>query len=182
MNRLTPRSLFRGLAVAEAITWALLLTGMFLKYVTETTELGVQVFGMVHGVVFIAYCLVTVLVAVDQRWSLGRTAARPGRGGPAVRDGALRRGTPSAARCSVTNGSRATTARRPGSARCAGCCGTTGSRPACSWSPSPGSPARRWSSARPPEPERQSGQSPRCSLFQVWGVATPETAMRSRDW
>ncbi|RYC07503.1 DUF3817 domain-containing protein [Nocardioides zhouii] len=69
---MTPRSLFRGLAVAEAITWALLLTGMFLKYVTETTELGVQVFGMVHGVVFIAYCLVTLLVAIDQRWSLGR--------------------------------------------------------------------------------------------------------------
>ena len=45
---------------------------MFLKYVTETTELGVQVFGMVHGVVFIAYGLVTILVAVDQRWSLGR--------------------------------------------------------------------------------------------------------------
>ena len=67
MNRLTPRSLFRSLAVAEAITWAGLLAGMFLKYVTETTELGVQVFGMVHGVVFIAYCLVTVLVAIDHR-------------------------------------------------------------------------------------------------------------------
>ena len=40
---------------------------------TETTELGVRVFGMVHGVVFIAYCLTTVLVAVDQRWSRGRT-------------------------------------------------------------------------------------------------------------
>ena len=74
LGNLTPRSLFRGLAVAEAITWALLLTGMFLKYVTGTTELGVQVFGMVHGVVFIAYCLVTVLVAIDQRWSLGRLA------------------------------------------------------------------------------------------------------------
>ncbi len=72
MSTWTPRRLFRALAVAEAITWALLLTGMFLKYVTETTELGVRVFGMVHGVVFIAYCLVTVLVAVDQRWSLGR--------------------------------------------------------------------------------------------------------------
>jgi integral membrane protein len=46
---------------------------MFLKYVTETTELGVRVFGMVHGVVFVAYCLTTVLVAVDQRWSVGRT-------------------------------------------------------------------------------------------------------------
>jgi integral membrane protein len=68
-----PQRLFRSVAIAEAITWALLLTGMFLKYVTSTTELGVRVFGMVHGVVFVAYCLTTVLVAVDQRWSVGRT-------------------------------------------------------------------------------------------------------------
>ncbi|QIK75170.1 DUF3817 domain-containing protein [Nocardioides piscis] len=74
MTTLSPRRLFRSLAVAEAITWALLLAGMFLKYVTGTTELGVRVFGMVHGVVFIAYCLTTVVVAADQRWSLSRTA------------------------------------------------------------------------------------------------------------
>jgi integral membrane protein len=67
-----PQSLFRRVAIAEAVTWALLLLGMFLKYVTETTELGVRVFGMLHGVVFIAYCLTTLLVAVDQRWSKGR--------------------------------------------------------------------------------------------------------------
>ena len=67
-----PLSLFRRLAIAEAVTWALLLAGMFLKYGTHTTELGVRVFGMVHGVVFIAYCLVTLLVGVDQRWSRGR--------------------------------------------------------------------------------------------------------------
>jgi integral membrane protein len=71
---MSPRRLYRGAAVAEAITWALLLTGMFLKYVTETTELGVQVFGMVHGVVFIAYCLATGLLWVDQRWPVGRLA------------------------------------------------------------------------------------------------------------
>ena len=69
---MNPRTLYRTVAVAEAVTWALLLTGMFLKYVTETTELGVQVFGMVHGVVFIAYCLATVLLSVDQRWPLSR--------------------------------------------------------------------------------------------------------------
>ncbi|WP_310526101.1 DUF3817 domain-containing protein [Nocardioides sp.] len=74
MSGLTPRRLFRALAVAEAITWALLLCGMFLKYVTHTTELGVRIFGMAHGVVFIAYCLVTVVVAVDQRWALPRSA------------------------------------------------------------------------------------------------------------
>jgi integral membrane protein len=75
MNGRTPRQVFRALAVGEAVTWALLLSGMFLKYVTETTELGVQVFGMVHGVVFIAYCLVTLVVAIDQRWSFLRTVA-----------------------------------------------------------------------------------------------------------
>ena len=71
---MNPLKLFRRVAVAEAITWALLLFGMFLKYVTESTELAVRVFGMVHGIVFVAYCVTTVLVAVDQRWSLRRTA------------------------------------------------------------------------------------------------------------
>ena len=69
---MSPSLLFRRIAIAEAVTWALLLSGMFLKYGTQTTELGVRVFGMVHGVVFIAYCLVTLLVGVDQRWSRGR--------------------------------------------------------------------------------------------------------------
>ena len=73
-DRTTPVRLYRLVARAEAVTWALLLTGMFLKYVTETTELGVQVFGMVHGVVFIAYCLTTVLLWIDQRWAVSRVA------------------------------------------------------------------------------------------------------------
>ena len=72
-TRLTPLTLFRAVAVAEAVTWALLLVGMFLKYVTETTDRAVSVFGMVHGVVFLAYGLTTLLVAVDQRWSPRRT-------------------------------------------------------------------------------------------------------------
>ena len=77
---MTPQALFRRVAVAEAITWALLLLGMILKYVTATTELGVRIFGMVHGVVFVAYCLSVVVVAIDQRWTIGRTVlglARP---------------------------------------------------------------------------------------------------------
>lgn len=72
---MTPVRLFRGVAVTEAVTWGLLLLGMFLKYVTETTELGVRVFGMVHGVAFVAYCVTTVVVAVDQRWSTRRVLA-----------------------------------------------------------------------------------------------------------
>jgi integral membrane protein len=69
----SPVTLFRRAAVAEAVTWALLLLGMLLKYGTGTTEVGVRVFGMLHGIVFIAYCLTVVFVAVNQRWSLGTT-------------------------------------------------------------------------------------------------------------
>ena len=69
---MNPLKTFRLVAVAEAVTWALLLTGMVFKY-TDVTDLGVRVFGMVHGVVFIAYCLVTVLVSFDQRWSRSRS-------------------------------------------------------------------------------------------------------------
>ena len=67
---MAPRTLYRRIALAEVVTWALLLLGMVLKYVTHTTELGVRVFGLVHGVVFIAFCLVTVLLWVNQRWTL----------------------------------------------------------------------------------------------------------------
>ncbi|QYJ02853.1 DUF3817 domain-containing protein [Nocardioides panacisoli] len=69
---MSPRLLFRGVAIAEACTWAGLLTGMYLKYVPESTEVGVSVFGPLHGVAFIAYCLVTVVVGTDQRWSARR--------------------------------------------------------------------------------------------------------------
>jgi integral membrane protein len=74
MHPLVPARLLRTVARIEAVTWALLLAGMFLKYVTETTELGVRVFGMAHGIVFVAYVLTVLVVAVDARWTLGRTA------------------------------------------------------------------------------------------------------------
>lgn len=69
---LSPRRLFRTVAVAEAVTWAGLLVGMVLKHVTGTTDAVVSVFGMVHGVVFIAYVLTALVVWVDQGWSLVR--------------------------------------------------------------------------------------------------------------
>ncbi|WP_206053797.1 DUF3817 domain-containing protein [Nocardioides iriomotensis] len=64
----SPHVLFRRLAVAEAVTWALLLTGMFVKYVVGATELGVQVAGPLHGIAFVAYCVGVLAVAHDQRW------------------------------------------------------------------------------------------------------------------
>lgn len=71
---LSPRRLYALLALAETVTWTLLLGGMVLKYVTDTTDLGVSIAGPIHGFVFLAYCAATVLIAVDQRWRGGRIA------------------------------------------------------------------------------------------------------------
>ncbi len=65
---------FRATAVAEAMSWTGLLVGMFFKYVTETGEQGVKIFGPVHGVLFVAYLAATLWAARAERWSLARTA------------------------------------------------------------------------------------------------------------
>lgn len=59
---------FSIVAFVEAGTWTGLLIGMFLKYVTRTTELGVQIFGMAHGIAFLVYLIVTITAAVILRW------------------------------------------------------------------------------------------------------------------
>ncbi|GAB34454.1 DUF3817 domain-containing protein [Gordonia otitidis] len=69
----TPAKRFRFVAVLEAITWAALLVAMFFKWVLGYTE-AVAVPGMVHGIVFIAFVLISVVTAVSLRWSLSVTA------------------------------------------------------------------------------------------------------------
>ncbi len=61
---------FRVVAFAEALSWLGLLTGMFFKYVVDAGEQGVQIFGPVHGTVFLTYVVVTLLTWRSQRWSL----------------------------------------------------------------------------------------------------------------
>jgi integral membrane protein len=53
--KLDPRNLFRVLAIAESVSWAGLLVGMYLKRIAETTEVGVLIFGPIHGVIVLAY-------------------------------------------------------------------------------------------------------------------------------
>jgi integral membrane protein len=71
MSPRTAVQLFRAVAVAEAITWVGLLAGMYVKYVPETSEIGVKVFGPVHGAVFVLYVAVTLLTARRLRWTPG---------------------------------------------------------------------------------------------------------------
>lgn len=68
----TPKSLFRLFAVAEVVTWALLLSALVIR---STVGLGSEVFfvvGASHGFTFLGYGVTAVLVGVNQRWSIGR--------------------------------------------------------------------------------------------------------------
>ncbi|WFE35398.1 DUF3817 domain-containing protein [Micromonospora sp. WMMD975] len=60
-------------AVAEACSWAALLAGMAVKYGPPRNEIGVQVFGPIHGALFVAYGLLVLVVARRCRWSLVQT-------------------------------------------------------------------------------------------------------------
>lgn len=71
----TPRSFYRAVSIAEAITWTLLITGMLLKYVAGLGSLPVLIGGSIHGFVFITYALTAVLIGVNQRWSVAQIAA-----------------------------------------------------------------------------------------------------------
>ena len=68
----TPLSLFRTLAIAEAISWTLLIGGLILR-ATADLALAVTIGGGVHGFVFLAYGATAVLVAKNQRWGVGPT-------------------------------------------------------------------------------------------------------------
>ena len=63
---------FRLVALAEAVTWVGLLTGMYFKYLgSPRTEIGVQVFGMAHGIVFMAFVVAAALTGRVYSWRVG---------------------------------------------------------------------------------------------------------------
>jgi integral membrane protein len=66
----SPKRLFRALALAEAVTWTILVVAMILKYAAGV-DWAVLVGGSIHGFVFLAYAFAAVLIGVNQRWSLG---------------------------------------------------------------------------------------------------------------
>ncbi|WP_137149635.1 DUF3817 domain-containing protein [Mycolicibacterium sp. CR10] len=63
---------FRLIAFAEAVSWAGLLVGMYFKYLgSPQTEIGVKVFGPVHGGIFVAFVVAALLVGIAHRWRPG---------------------------------------------------------------------------------------------------------------
>lgn len=61
---------FVTIAIIEAFTWAGLLIGMLLKHVLDVTDLGVAIFGALHGGAFMIYGLMALIAAARFRWGL----------------------------------------------------------------------------------------------------------------
>lgn len=67
---MTPRTLYLRLALAEMVTWTLLILGMIGKY-GFGMEWATTVGGSIHGFVFLCYAVTTVAVWTDKRWNFG---------------------------------------------------------------------------------------------------------------
>ncbi|MGO2050943.1 MAG: DUF3817 domain-containing protein, partial [Microbacterium sp.] len=66
----TPARLYRVLAIAEAITWTLLISALIARAV-GAPGIVVTIAGGIHGFVFLSYGATAILVAFNQRWSIG---------------------------------------------------------------------------------------------------------------
>lgn len=72
-SAISPRTLFRTFAIAEAFTWAGLIAAIILRAL-DVVNL-VPIAGGLHGFVFLSYVASTIFVWVNQQWkfSLGLT-------------------------------------------------------------------------------------------------------------
>lgn len=70
---MSPKRLYRIFAIAEMITWTLLILGMIGKYAFGL-DWAVTVGGSIHGFVFLSYAVIAVFIGVNQRWNFGRIA------------------------------------------------------------------------------------------------------------
>ena len=62
---------FRLVAILEAFSWAGLLIGMAFKHIPEINggpELGVKIFGPIHGAIFVIYVLFALFTARSLKW------------------------------------------------------------------------------------------------------------------
>ncbi|MFI5956829.1 DUF3817 domain-containing protein [Cryptosporangium sp. NPDC051539] len=65
--------LFRLAAFAEALSWTGLLIGMVFKYLIVENEIGVKIFGPIHGALFILYVVSVLLTRPVAGWSTRAT-------------------------------------------------------------------------------------------------------------
>ena len=71
---MSPRTLFRTVAFAEAVTWTLLLAALLLRALVPDARVAVSIAGGLHGFVFLCYVVSTCFTWVNQKWAAGRGA------------------------------------------------------------------------------------------------------------
>lgn len=69
----SPSSLFRAVAIAEMVSWTLLIAGLVVRATTGWAP-AVTIGGGVHGFVFLSYGATVLLVAAHNRWRAAPTA------------------------------------------------------------------------------------------------------------
>jgi integral membrane protein len=70
----SPKSIYRFFATGEAITWGLLISALISRALGDLIPHAVTIAGSIHGAMFLSYCVVAVLVGLNQRWALGKIA------------------------------------------------------------------------------------------------------------
>jgi integral membrane protein len=68
---LTPKKVYGVMATAEMITWTALIIAMVARYGFGYSGGLFFVAGLSHGVIFLAYVVVAVMVGVNLRWGFG---------------------------------------------------------------------------------------------------------------
>ena len=72
--RTSPKSIYKFFATGEAITWGLLITALISRALGDLIPHAVTIAGSIHGAMFLSYCVVAVLVGINQRWAFGKIA------------------------------------------------------------------------------------------------------------
>jgi len=67
-----PAGLFRLVATAEAITWALLISSLIARSVDGSLAGLVSISGAMHGFTFLSYGAMALIVGINQRWPIFR--------------------------------------------------------------------------------------------------------------
>ena len=70
----SPKSIYKFFATGEAITWGLLITALISRALGDLIPHAVTIAGGIHGAMFLSYCVVAVLVGLNQRWAIARIA------------------------------------------------------------------------------------------------------------
>lgn len=72
MTLSSPAGLFRIVATAEAITWALLISSLIARSFDGSLAGLVSISGAMHGFTFLSYGAMALVVGINQRWPVLR--------------------------------------------------------------------------------------------------------------